>query len=129
MIDGRTIETGTLPFVSVNACSPSALVNAYASGQPTLARTRPAGLDEFVVDPLGALVLGLRGERRCTRGAELARASRRKRVSMSGAGSGLEVAAQASHRRRPRCASSRPMSNGPSLTSSSGALPRRLPAT
>ena len=28
MIDGRTIETGTSPFDSVSACSPSALVNA-----------------------------------------------------------------------------------------------------
>ena len=26
MIDGRTIDTGTLPFISVSACSPSALV-------------------------------------------------------------------------------------------------------
>ena len=43
MIDGRTMLTGTAPLVSVRACSPSALVNAYASGQPTLAaRDRPA---------------------------------------------------------------------------------------
>ena len=26
MIDGRTIETGTLPLTSVSACSPSAFV-------------------------------------------------------------------------------------------------------
>ncbi len=43
MMDGRTIDTGTLPLESVSACSPSALVNAYASGHPTLAaRERPA---------------------------------------------------------------------------------------
>ena len=28
MIDGRTMLTGTSPFVSINACSPSALVKA-----------------------------------------------------------------------------------------------------
>ena len=43
MIDGRTMLTGTSPFDSVNACSPSAFVNAYASGHPTdAARARPA---------------------------------------------------------------------------------------
>ena len=43
MIDGRTMLTGTVPLESVSACSPSALVNAYASGHPTLAaRARPA---------------------------------------------------------------------------------------
>ena len=36
MIEGRTIDTGTSPFDSNSACSPSAFVNAYASGQPTL---------------------------------------------------------------------------------------------
>ena len=52
------------------------------------------------------------------------------RASASGSRlDGLEVAAQPARRRRPPCASSGRCRTGPSLTSSSGALPRRLPAT
>ena len=43
MIDGRTMLTGTSPFISVSAPSPSAFVYAYASGHPSDdARDRPA---------------------------------------------------------------------------------------
>ena len=62
MIDGRTIDTGTLPLTSVSACSPSAFVYAYASGQPTLAGAGAAGLDQLVLDPVLADALGLGGE-------------------------------------------------------------------
>ncbi len=45
MIDGRTMLTGTSPFISVSAPSPSAFVYTYASGHPSDdARERPAGM-------------------------------------------------------------------------------------
>ena len=58
--------------MSVSACSPSALVYAYASGQPTLAARRSSGRDQLVLDPAFAQLLGLGGERRRAGGAELA---------------------------------------------------------
>ena len=72
MIDGRTMMTGTSPLISVSACSPSALVYAYASGQPTLRGAGPAGLDQLVLDPVLAQALGLGGQRRRAGRAELA---------------------------------------------------------
>ena len=47
MIEGRTMLTGTSPFISVSAPSPSAFVYAYASGQPSDA-ARAAGLYELI---------------------------------------------------------------------------------
>ncbi len=48
MIDGRTMLTGTSPFISVSAPSPKAFVYAYASGQPSDERARTSGLDELI---------------------------------------------------------------------------------
>jgi hypothetical protein len=129
MIDGRTIDTGTLPFVSTSACSPSAFVYAYASGHPRLAaRERPACTSSDLTHRL----------RNCSvfeasAGAPAAPSSRRASLRKRSRFFSVRLSASVSPLRRRADATSlrqsSPMSNGPSLTSSSGALPRRLPAT
>ena len=129
MIDGRTIETGTSPLLSVTACSPSALVNAYASGQPTLAaRARPASTSWSLTQRSRSCSV-LAASAGAPAAPSSARASLRNRARCSG---WRLMASVSPFSRRAAATSSRhesPMSNGPSLTSSSGALPRRLPAT
>ena len=96
--------------------------DARGSGAP--------GLDELVLDPALAQLL-----RSSTRGRVL-RPHRVRRGLRSGTARGARgsrLAASLSERRRRLAATSlrqsMPMSNGPSLTRISGALPRRLPAT
>jgi hypothetical protein len=129
MIDGRTMLTGTAPLESVSACSPSAFVKAYASGHPTLAaRARPASTRRSRTQR----------SRRCSvfaasAGAPAAPSSVRAAARNSCSWAGWRLAASASPRRRRAAATSArqlsPRSNGPALTSSSGAVPRRFPAT
>ncbi len=71
MIDGRTIDTGTLPRASISARSPMALVNAYASGKPSDDGTGAARGDHAIGDPIGPQRFGLLGEQRRAGRAEL----------------------------------------------------------
>ena len=93
-------------------------------------RPRAAGRDELILHP---------SRRGAARSSRRARARRRRRARGGrrwrnwSSWAGWRLSASVSPLRRRAAATSafhdRPMSNGPSLTSCSGAFPRRLPAT
>ena len=92
-------------------------------------RPCPPRGDELILHPTRPELLGLRRQGRRAGGADLVAGVAAELGELDGlTAEGLGVALEAPGRGDLRL-QDRPMSNGPSLTSCSGALPRRLPAT
>jgi hypothetical protein len=131
MIDGRTIVSGTpvVATVSSVARSPNAFVYAYASGQPSdCARARPAStIRSFTQSSRIFSVFS------ASKGEPAAPSSWRALAWNSFRRFGSRDAASTSARVRRAAATSdrqsTPMANGVSGSGSSGASPRRDPAT
>ena len=129
MMDGRTIVSGTAPLVSTSAASARALVSPYESGKPREAdRARPTSTSRVLTQRWRICSrLALRAA--VPAAPSSASASAANSVSRSG----VRLSSSTESRlRRTEAASARQSTATAkwlSESSSSGANPRRLPAT
>ncbi len=96
MIDGRTIDTGTRTLDVGQRLLAERLRERVGVGPADAGGTGAAGLDQLVLDPAFAELLGLRGERRGAGGAEFGAGLGAELLEpFAGAARGVGVGAQA----------------------------------